>query len=77
MPSLGLDCTCLVVDFGDARTLVSAVIEWELPAAAFSVQLSTDGTTWQDAFATDVNGLFTTRIYLGYASAAKLRLVRI
>ena len=65
-----------VVDFGDSRTLVSVVIEWELPAMAFNVQLSSDGTSWKDAFATDVNGLFTNRIYLGYASASKLRLVR-
>ena len=65
------------IDFGDSRTLVSAVIEWELPAMAFNVQLSTDGTTWQDSFATDVNNLFTNRIYLGYASATKLRLVSI
>ena len=65
-----------VVDFGDSRTLVSAVVEWELPAMAYSVQLSSDGASWTDAFATDVNGLFTNRVYLGYASASKLRLVR-
>ena len=65
------------VDFGDSRTLVSAVVEWELPAMAYSVQLSSDGSSWTDAFATDVNGLFTNRVYLGYASASKLRLVRL
>jgi len=63
------------VDFGAPRTLVSAVIEWEFPAAAFSLQLSADGETWTDAFATDVNGLFTSRVYLGYAAASKARLV--
>jgi len=63
------------VDFGASRTVVSAVIEWELPAMGFNLQLSTDGETWTDAFATDVNGLFTSRIYLGYAKAAKARLV--
>jgi len=65
----------LTVDFGAPRALVSAVIEWELPAMAFSLQLSTDGETWTDAYATDVNGLHSTRIYLGYATAAKARLV--
>merc|ERR1719453_1732401 len=65
----------LTIDLGDARTLVSAVIEWELPAMKYGVQLSTDGKTWTDAYATDANGLFTNRIYLGYASASKLRLV--
>lgn len=65
----------ITVDFGDSRTLVSAVVEWELPAMAYSVQLSSDGASWTDAFATDVNGLFTNRVYLGYASASKLRLV--
>jgi len=63
------------VDFGAQRTLVSAVIEWEFPAMDYSLQVSTDGETWTDAFATDVNGLFTSRIYLGYAHAAKARLV--
>jgi len=66
----------ITIDFGDARTVASAVIEWELPAMAFNLQLSKDGTTFEDAYATDVNGLFTNRIYLGYASASKLRLVR-
>merc|ERR1719333_2038444 len=65
----------LTVDFGAPRALVSAVIEWELPAMAFALQLSTDGETWTDAYATDVNGVHSTRIYLGYATASKARLV--
>merc|ERR1719453_792248 len=39
----------LTIDLGDARTLVSAVIEWELPAMKYGVQLSTDGKTWTEA----------------------------
>jgi len=74
--ALGLEGTQhFTVDFGDSRRLVSAVIEWELPAMAFNMQASTDGSTWKDVFATDVNGLFTNRIYLGYVTATKLRLV--
>jgi len=66
----------LTLDFGGARALASAVIEWEYPAEAFSLQLSSDGgASWTDAYATDVNGQFTSRIYLGYATAGKVRLV--
>ena len=36
-----------------------------------------DGASWTTVFATDVNSLFLTKAYLGYASAAKARLVRL
>jgi len=60
------------IDFGDAL-LEFAEIRWEFPAKSFSFLVSSDGTQWTEAFATDVNVLNVSRVQLHRrASMAKV-----
>jgi len=64
-----------IVDFGGVRKLGSMEIAWEYPASSFSIQISKDGSSWTSVYSTDVNNLFATKAYLGYASASKAKIV--
>jgi len=50
-------------------------IEWEFPAKAFTVSVSTDGVKWSEVYATDSNILSSSSIALGAVDAAKVRVV--
>eukprot|EP00927_Polykrikos_kofoidii_P020790 TRINITY_DN1990_c0_g2_i1.p1 TRINITY_DN1990_c0_g2~~TRINITY_DN1990_c0_g2_i1.p1 ORF type:complete len:408 (-),score=70.31 TRINITY_DN1990_c0_g2_i1:99-1322(-) len=64
------------VDFGEAFLLDFAEIRWEFPAKSFSFLVSTDGSEWTEAFATNENVLNVSRIQLNNhrASMAKVSL---
>ena len=64
-----------VIDFGGERKVASVEIEWEAPAVEYSIELSKSGKDWTPVFATDVNSLFVTDSFLGYATAVKARVV--
>merc|ERR1739845_192647 len=69
-PELPVD---LVLELGAAADLEFAEIDWEYPAKAFSVLLSTDGVRWDEVYATDSNSLHAVRIPLGSKAAAKVK----
>ena len=48
-------------------------MDWEFPAKAFTVSVSTDGVKWSEVFATDSNVLSSSSIALGAVPAAKVR----
>ena len=76
---LGLaECDVIIFCVGCCLVLLLAigqVISWEFPAKAFAVSLSTDGSKWIEAFATDTNVLNMTHIPLGYEYATKAKIV--
>jgi hypothetical protein len=67
----------LLVDFGELRPLGGLGIVWEPArrALAFEVQLSTDGKTWEVAYATSQGGSEVSYVYLPGAKAQQLKLV--
>jgi len=74
-PNSESDTQEFIVDFGGVRKLGSVEIAWEAPASSFAIQISKDGSSWTSVYSTDVNNLFATKAYLGYASAAKAKIV--
>jgi hypothetical protein len=68
------DPVVLTLDFGEARRLQRVEILWEFPAKSFSISLSTDGMSWTEVYATDLNSLMTSSVNLGHQPARKLRL---
>lgn len=68
------DPVVLTLDFGEARRLQRVEILWEFPAKSFSMSLSTDGMSWTEVYATDLNSLMTSSVNLGHQPARKLRL---
>jgi len=62
------------IDFGSKKKLHHAVVTWEFPAKSFVMSLSTDGSTWSDAFAIDTNVMNVSRIPLGYQYATKAKI---
>jgi len=65
----------ITVDFGAAVKLSAAELQWEFPAKAFSVSVSTDGAKWSEVYATDSNVLSSTSVALGSTLASQLRIV--
>ena len=65
----------IVVDVGSKRKLTAVHIDWEFPAKAFTLSVSTDGVKWSEVHATDSNILSSSRIALGLTPAAKIKLV--
>jgi hypothetical protein len=65
----------IIADLGGKRHLSMATLEWEFPAKAFTVSVSTDGSKWIEVYATDSNVLRSTSIPLGFAPAAMVRVV--
>jgi hypothetical protein len=64
----------LTVDLGAEASISSVGIDWEFPAQAFAISISTDGEHFAEAFATDSNVLASTVASLGGAAAAKLKI---
>ena len=65
----------ITVDLGGEKRLSDVVVDWEFPAKAFTLSVSTDGVKWAEVFATDSNILSLSSISLGAVPAAKVRLV--
>jgi hypothetical protein len=65
----------VTVDLGGQKKLKSVEIQWEFPAKAFTVSVSTDGTKWSEVHATDSNILSSSSIALGSTPASKVRVV--
>ena len=65
----------MTLDIGETQPLQRVEILWEFPAKSFSLSVSSDGLSWSEVYATDVNGLQKTSVNLGHQSARKLRLV--
>ena len=65
----------VTVDLGGQRKLNAIDIQWEFPAKAFTVSVSTDGAKWSEVHATDSNILSSSSIALGSTPAAKVRVV--
>merc|ERR1712057_71096 len=65
----------VTVDLGGQRKLNAVDIQWEFPAKAFTVSVSTDGTKWSEVHATDSNILSSSSIALGSTQAAKVKVV--
>ena len=65
----------VTVDLGGSKRLKSVDIQWEFPAKAFTVSVSTDGTKWSEVHATDSNILSSSIIALGSTLASKVRVV--
>jgi hypothetical protein len=61
------------VDLGGEKRLSEVAVDWEFPAKAFTVSVSTDGAKWSEVFATDSNILSSNNIALGAVPAAKVR----
>ena len=65
----------ITVDLGGEKRLSEVVVDWEFPAKAFTLSVSTDGVKWAEVYATDSNILSLSSISLGAVPAAKVRLV--
>ena len=65
----------VTVDIGGQRKLSTMGVQWEFPAKAFTVSVSTDGAKWREVYATDSNVLSSTSIALGSTTASKVRIV--
>ena len=65
----------MTLDIGETQPLQRVEIVWEYPAKSFSLSVSSDGLSWSEVYATDVNGLQKTSVNLGHQSARKLRLI--
>lgn len=61
------------MDLGGEKRLSEVAVDWEFPAKAFTVSVSTDGVKWSEVFATDSNILSSSSIALGAVPAAKVR----
>lgn len=65
----------ITADLGGEKRLSEVHIDWEYPAKAFTVSVSTDGIKWSEVYATDSNILSSSSIALGAVAAAKVRVV--
>jgi len=65
----------ITADLGAEKRLSEVSVDWEFPAKAFTVSVSTDGVKWSEVYSTDSNILSTSSISLGAMPAAKVRLV--
>ena len=64
----------MTLDFGETLPLQRVEVLWEFAAKSFSMSTSSDGLSWAEVYATDVNGLQKTAVNLGHQVARKLRL---
>ena len=64
----------MTLDFGETLPLQRVEILWEFVAKSFAISTSSDGLSWAEVYATDLNGLKKTAVNLGHQSARKLRL---
>ena len=64
----------MTLDFGETLPLERIEILWEFVAKSFAISTSSDGLSWAEVYATDLNGLKKTAVNLGHQSARKLRL---
>jgi len=65
----------ITADLGAEKQLSEVSVDWEFPAKAFTVSVSTDGVKWSEVYSTDSNILSTSSISLGAMPATKVRLV--
>jgi len=63
----------MTADLGGEKRLSEVSVDWEFPAKAFTVSVSTDGVQWSEVYATDSNILSSSSIALGAVPAAKVR----
>lgn len=63
----------ITADLGGEKRLSAVSIDWEFPAKAFTVSVSTDGVKWSEVYATDSNVLGSSSIALGAVPATKVR----
>ena len=73
-PSSG-EPVVMTLDFGETLPLQRVEILWEFVAKSFAISTSSDGLSWAEVYATDLNGLKKTAVNLGHQSARKLRLI--
>jgi len=65
----------ITIDIGSQRKLTAINVDWEFPAKAFTVSVSTDGVKWSEVHSTDSNILSSSRISLGLVTASKIKVV--
>lgn len=65
----------MTVDVGSVRKVSSVQIDWEFPAKAYTLSVSTDGVKWSEVHSTDSNVLHSNRIALGSVPASKVKLI--
>jgi len=65
----------LSVDLGASTPLDTIEIDWEHPAKSFSIQTSSDGSRWDEVYATDVNTMHSTSAPLGGAVARHVKVI--
>jgi hypothetical protein len=65
----------ITADLGGEKRLSEVSVDWEFPAKAFTVSVSTDGVKWSEVYATDSNILSSSSIALGAVPAAKVRVI--
>ena len=65
----------VAIDLGGSKQLSAVGIQWEFPAKAFAISVSTDGVKWSEVYATDSNILTSNRIVLGSVAATRVRVV--
>lgn len=65
----------VAIDLGGSKQLSAVGIQWEFPAKAFAISVSTDGVKWSEVYATDSNVLTSNRIVLGSVAATRVRVV--